>query len=71
MKLNDYLSLHDLSLRDFAKKAGVSAATVLRARDGKVIASRKTLQSIVDATSGQVGVADLIRLEGDEGKSGG
>ena len=62
MRLDEYLENHGLSLRAFAKLAGVSVATVLRARDGSVISSRRTLTAIVEATGGKVGVGDLIQI---------
>ena len=62
MRLDEYLERQGLSLRSFAKLAGVSVATVLRARDGSVISSRRTLTAIVEATGGAVGVSDLIQI---------
>ncbi len=63
MSLDEYLKQQGLSLRSFAKLAGVSVATVLRARDGSVISSRRTLTAIVEATGGAVGVSDLIQID--------
>ncbi len=41
---------------------GLSAATILRAREGSVIPNRKTLTAIARATNGQVSVANLIQV---------
>ena len=63
MGLDEYLEQQGLSLRSFAKLAGVSVATVLRAREGSVISSRRTLTAIVEATGVAVGVSDLIQID--------
>lgn len=63
MMLKDYLSQHDLSLKGFADQCGLSAPTILRARDGINIPSRRTLEAIVSATKGVVTIQDLIRVE--------
>ena len=63
MMLKDYLNQHDLSLKGFADQCGLSAPTILRARDGINIPSRRTLEAIVSATKGAVTIQDLIRVE--------
>lgn len=63
MTLKEYLDLNGLSLKAFGICCGLSAPTILRARDGVNIPSRKTLQAIVDATDGQVTIAELIPIE--------
>jgi hypothetical protein len=69
MTLKDYLSQNDLSLKGFADQCGLSAPTILRARDGVNIPSRRTLEAIVSATKGAVTIQDLIRVgpNDDEG----
>ncbi len=61
--LKDYLSQNDLSLKRFADQCGLSAPTILRARDGINMPSRRTLEAIVSATKGAVTIQDLIRVE--------
>lgn len=60
MKLDDYLAQQKLSLARFAKRAGLSAATVYRARDAVVLPSRSTMKKIEAATDGAVTRHDLI-----------
>lgn len=60
MKLDVYLAKQKLSLARFAKLAGLSAATVFRARDSVVLPSIRTMQKIEAATDGQVTRFDLI-----------
>ncbi len=69
MMLKDYLRQNHLSLKSFANQCGLSAPTILRARDGINIPSRRTLEAIVSATKGAVTIKDLIRVEhrGDGG----
>lgn len=66
MKLREYLDQNKLSLKVFGDRCGLSAPTVLRARDGINIPSRRTLQAIVTATGGAVSIQDLITVEADE-----
>ncbi|WP_425040557.1 hypothetical protein [Primorskyibacter sp. S187A] len=63
MTLNEYLKQNQLSLKGFADQCGLSAPTILRARDGINMPSRRTLQAIVRATGGVVTINDLIRVE--------
>lgn len=63
MTLKEYLDLHRLSLKAFGTCCGLSAPTILRARDGVNIPSRRTLKAIVDATGGAVSVQDLVLIE--------
>lgn len=63
MTLKEYLDHHKLSLKTFGEQCGVSPATVLRARDGIVLPSRKTMRAIVDATGGRVTVDDLVSAD--------
>jgi transcriptional regulator with XRE-family HTH domain len=67
MMLKDYLNQHDLSLKGFADQCGLSAPTILRARDGINIPSRRTLEAIVSATKGAVTIQDLIRVGPKDG----
>lgn len=62
MTLREYLELNNLSLKAFGERAGLSAATVLRARDGICIPSRRSLRAITVATGGAVTVGDLVAL---------
>lgn len=66
MTLKDYLNQNNLSLKVFGDRCGLSAPTVLRARDGINIPSRRTLQAIVTATGGAVSIQDLINVEASE-----
>ena len=61
MTLDDYLKRNDLSLEEFAKRCGLSAPTILRARKGTVVPSRKTMEAIHFASNGEVGPMDLVR----------
>lgn len=63
MTLNEYLKQNQLSLKGFADQCGLSAPTILRARDGINMPSRRTLEAIVRATGGVVTINDLIRVE--------
>ncbi len=63
MTLKDYLTQNNLSLKAFGNRCGLSAPTVLRIRDGRNIPSRRTLNAIVQATSGAVTIQDLISLD--------
>ncbi len=63
MTLKEYLDLNKVSLKAFGERCGVSAATILRARDGVVLPSRKTMQAIIKATDGQVTPADVWRID--------
>ncbi len=63
MTLKDYLTRNNLSLKAFGNRCGLSAPTVLRIRDGRNIPSRRTLNAIVQATSGAVTIQDLISLD--------
>jgi transcriptional regulator with XRE-family HTH domain len=62
MTLREYLELHSLSLKAFGERAGLSPATVLRARDGICIPSRRSLRAITVATGGAVTVGDLVAV---------
>ena len=66
MTLKDYLSRNRLSLKGFADQCGLSAPTILRARDGINMPSRRTLEAIVRATDGAVTINDLIRVDPKE-----
>ena len=66
MTLKEYLTQNNLSLKMFGDRCGLSAPTVLRARDGINIPSRRTLQAIVTATNGAVSIQDLISVEVNE-----
>jgi transcriptional regulator with XRE-family HTH domain len=68
MTLREYLELHNLSLKAFGERAGLSPATVLRARDGICIPSRRSLRAITVATGGAVTVGDLVALCDTESK---
>lgn len=63
MTLYEYLGKHRLSLKAFADQCGLSAPTILRARDGINMPSRRTLDAIVKTTNRQVTISDLIRVE--------
>ena len=63
MTLKEYLDLNKVSLKAFGERCGVSAATILRARDGVVLPSRKTMEAIVQATDGQVTPGEVWRID--------
>lgn len=63
MTLKEYLTHNSLSLKGFADQCGLSAPTILRARDGINMPSRRTLEAIVQATGGAVTINDLIHVE--------
>lgn len=63
MTLKDYLDQNKLSLKVFGDRCGLSAPTVLRARDGINIPSRRTIIAIVAATAGAVTIQDLIVVD--------
>lgn len=63
MTLKEYLTHNSLSLKGFADQCGLSAPTILRARDGINMPSRRTLKAIVRATGGVVTINDLIRVD--------
>ncbi|WP_299649980.1 helix-turn-helix transcriptional regulator [uncultured Tateyamaria sp.] len=69
MTLKDYLDQNKLSLKVFGDRCGLSAPTVLRARDGINIPSRRTLQAIVTATGGKVSIQDLISVDDEAAES--
>lgn len=60
MTLKDYLHHHGLSLKAFGDLCGLSAPTIMRARDGVNIPSRRSLNAIIAATDGAVTVNDLV-----------
>ena len=60
MKLAEFLAANNLGLREFARRCGTSASSILRARDGQAVPSRRILNAIHRETAGQVGPADLI-----------
>lgn len=66
MNLNKYLQENHLSLARFGKLAKLSAATVLRAKEGTVVCSLKTMKQIEAATGGAVTRFDLISAIGNE-----
>jgi len=62
MKLADYLSANNLSLSEFGRRAGLSASSVLRVRDGLVVPTLQTMSRIEVATNEQVTRMDLIAV---------
>jgi transcriptional regulator with XRE-family HTH domain len=62
MLLSQYLVVHGLTLREFARRCGTSPSTMLRVRDGIVVPSRRVLMSIHQETAGAVTVAEMIDL---------
>lgn len=63
MTLNEYLNYHELSLKSFADRCGLSAPTIMRLRDGKHIPSRRSLKAIIKASGGDISVEDLMQLD--------
>ena len=68
MTLKDFLSSTSTGVRAFGRQCGLSAATINRVRDAQVVPSRSTMAKIVDATSGQVTVQDLMAAIDEETK---
>jgi transcriptional regulator with XRE-family HTH domain len=66
MTLKDYLDQNDLSLKAFADRCGLSAPTILRARDGICLPSRRSLLAISRATGGAVTISDLVAVHDEE-----
>jgi len=60
MKLSEFLDANSIGIREFARRCGTSASSILRARDGLAVPSRRILTAIYRETAGQVGPADLI-----------
>jgi transcriptional regulator with XRE-family HTH domain len=60
MRLKDYLLDRKESDEDFAARAGVSRATVKRIHATGEARSASTIQKIVAATGGDVGLDDLV-----------
>ncbi len=60
MRLDVYLKQQNLSLGAFAKLAGLSKATVFRARDTAVVPTKRTMERVEAATGGHVTRLDLI-----------
>jgi transcriptional regulator with XRE-family HTH domain len=59
MRLDVYLSLHDLSVAEFAKSVGMTRQGVHLLVRGKRRPRLETLQKIAAVTSGKVGVQDF------------
>jgi DNA-binding XRE family transcriptional regulator len=59
MKLDTYLTQADLTQREFAKRAGLTEATVSRLVNGLQQPGAATLRAIMRETNGAVGVADF------------
>ena len=60
MNLKAYLDDNTIGVRAFARRCGLSAATIKRVRDSEVVPSRSTMRKIVEATDGQVTVHDIM-----------
>lgn len=54
MTLNQYIDSHSMTGADFAKRIGVSAASVTRIRQGRQNITLELAQRIVAATGGKV-----------------
>jgi transcriptional regulator with XRE-family HTH domain len=66
MTLKEYLDQNDLSLKAFADQCGLSAPTILRARDGICLPSRRSMLAISRATGGAVTITDLVTVHDEE-----
>jgi transcriptional regulator with XRE-family HTH domain len=62
MKLDQYLTLHDLTEAAFAEEIGVVPSTVWRMRRGETRPDWKTLEAIKHATSGAVTPNDFLEM---------
>lgn len=59
MTLSDYLETHDLNAAAFAKKIGVTTATIWRYARGHRIPRKAVMARIVEATGGAVQPQDF------------
>lgn len=62
MTLHEYLSRHALRPAEFARSLGVSAATISRVLNGRVVPRRALMAAIHAATGGRVTPNDLLDL---------
>jgi len=61
MGLKEYLESHCMIKARFAKKLGITSATLHRMIAGKTYPSAKTAQRIVELTNGEVTFEDLFK----------
>jgi len=63
MQLADYLEREGLTQTEFAKRAGVSAATVSQLSRNRTWLSLKVARRIEKASNGEVTAADFVQRE--------
>jgi len=66
MKLADYLAREGISQKEFAKRAGLSTATVSLLVRGLVWVSRDAAAKIARASKGKVTADDFVQREAAE-----
>lgn len=63
MRLEEYLRINNISKTDFARSIGMSIAHITNICNGWKNPSIKVIRKIIEATDGQVNVADLFNPE--------
>ena len=71
MTLNEYLTLHNESAKDFAVRAGLSPAAVSRFRNGETWPDKRTAEAILLATDQKVTPNDFLPALRADGVTGG
>lgn len=66
MRLSDWLARERMSKSEFARRIGVSAASVTELCQGQQWLSRNTAKAIELATGGEVTAADFVHLDPPE-----
>ena len=66
MILKDYLAQKNMKLSDFAAQAGLEVSTASRAKNGRVLPSRATIEAIDKATGGKVTAVDFYQKQAAE-----
>ncbi len=66
MKLDQYLTQHDLTDAAFAEKVGRSQSSINRIRRGETRPDWKTMERIVEVTGGDVSPNDFLDSDAPE-----
>lgn len=64
MRLDSYIEVHGVSLRQLAKRARVAHSTISRLLRGKVVPATASVTAIANATDGQVSPAEVLASYG-------